>query len=349
VSRRLRQALGNHPPDPLTLDPLTLDPLTPGPLTPGPLTPGPLSPGSLSPGSLSSGPLSPGPLARRAGVPAWPVLSWALALLRPLGLARRWGPPASGSPERPTSFGRGFRRGGRSHRFDPAPSPLPGPLVLDLLAALVQGGAAPGPALRSVGTALERAGDPRASPLLSLAARVDRPGAGPAPASAEPSTDRGSRVFGAPRGAGSSTTAGAWSGRGIDTAGGAETSRDVDAVGDAEAFWGARASWGAVASGGAATSSEVRALRDVGVSAAAAGERSVRAVEEALWLAGRAGLAPTALIRRAAEEQRRREQAAAIRAVRRVEVLLVIPAGLCLLPAFVLLGIVPVVLDLVLG
>jgi tight adherence protein B len=72
-------------------------------------------------------------------------------------------------------------------------------------------------------------------------------------------------------------------------------------------------------------------------------------LEEALWLAARSGLPPTTLIRRAAADERRRQSAAQSRAVRRLEVLLVVPAGLCLLPAFVLLGVAPVVLDLVLG
>ena len=72
-------------------------------------------------------------------------------------------------------------------------------------------------------------------------------------------------------------------------------------------------------------------------------------VEEALSLAARSGLPPTTLIRRSAAEERRRQAVAQLRAVRRLEVLLVVPAGLCLLPAFILLGVAPMVLDLVLG
>jgi len=136
---------------------------------------------------------------------------------------------------------------------------VPGPLVLDLIAALVQGGAPPPVALRMVGEALHAAGDARGPSLLMAAARVSRPGS------------------------------------------------------------------------------------DVGT------DRLTMVVEAALGLAARSGLPPTALIRRSAAEERRRQAAAQIRAVRRLEVLLVIPAGLCLLPAFVLLGIVPVVLDLLLG
>jgi tight adherence protein B len=62
-----------------------------------------------------------------------------------------------------------------------------------------------------------------------------------------------------------------------------------------------------------------------------------------------AGLPPAALVRRAAVEERRRAAAVRQRAVRRLEVLMVLPVGLCLLPAFVLLGIVPVIVDLLTG
>jgi tight adherence protein B len=54
-------------------------------------------------------------------------------------------------------------------------------------------------------------------------------------------------------------------------------------------------------------------------------------------------------VRRAAEQERRRQISAQLKAIRRLEVMLVIPGGLCLLPAFVLLGIVPLVLQLIFG
>jgi hypothetical protein len=72
-------------------------------------------------------------------------------------------------------------------------------------------------------------------------------------------------------------------------------------------------------------------------------------LREAMRMAGRAGLAPASLVRRAAAEERRRTGVARRRSIRRLEVLLVLPVGLCLLPAFVLLGIVPVVIDLFSG
>jgi tight adherence protein B len=75
----------------------------------------------------------------------------------------------------------------------------------------------------------------------------------------------------------------------------------------------------------------------------------LQVLEDAVRLAVTAGLPPAALVRRAAAEERRRAAAVRQRAIRRLEVLLVLPVGLCLLPAFVLLGIVPVVVDLLLG
>jgi pilus assembly protein TadC len=144
-------------------------------------------------------------------------------------------------------------------------APMPGPLVLDLIAAVVQSGAPPQAALRSVGASLSTAGDPRGEELLLASGRLGRSGA----------ADDG------PVDPGSS--------------------------------------------------------------------RLIATVEQALVLAARSGLPPTALVRRAAAEQRRRQISAQLKAIRRLEVLLVIPAGLCLLPAFVLLGIVPLVVELVTG
>ena len=72
-------------------------------------------------------------------------------------------------------------------------------------------------------------------------------------------------------------------------------------------------------------------------------------LREAVRMAAVAGLPPVALVRRAAAEERRRTAAVRQRAIRRLEVLLVLPVGFCLLPAFVLLGIVPVIVDLLTG
>ncbi|GAB6900360.1 hypothetical protein JCM9957A_34500 [Kineosporia succinea] len=81
----------------------------------------------------------------------------------------------------------------------------------------------------------------------------------------------------------------------------------------------------------------------------AAADSTTAALAEALTLAARSGLPPSALIRRAAVEERRRLAATRAVAVHRLEVLIVIPGAVCLLPAFVLLGIMPLVIRMVAG
>ncbi|MFI7586319.1 type II secretion system F family protein [Spongisporangium articulatum] len=76
------------------------------------------------------------------------------------------------------------------------------------------------------------------------------------------------------------------------------------------------------------------------------GDEALAELVSALDLAVRAGVAPATLVRRSAQEQRRRAVVAEQRAVRRLEVWLVAPTGLCWLPAFVLTGVVPLVIDL---
>ena len=196
------------------------------------------------------------------------------ALRSQVGVADGRGPgPMSAVPPRGSVAGVGLGAGAReagvglgAGRPGMASSePMPTALLLELVAAVVQGGAPPEAALRSVGAALLEMGDQRGEGLLLAAGRVS----GPA----------GSEALPAPALAG----------------------------------------------------------------------RLLAAVEESLLLATRSGLPPTALVRRAAVEERRRQLSEQLRAIRRLEVLLVIPAGLCLLPAFVLLGIVPLVIDLIAG
>lgn len=82
---------------------------------------------------------------------------------------------------------------------------------------------------------------------------------------------------------------------------------------------------------------------------AQADERSSRRVDgvaEVVALSESSGLPAAALLRARADDLRRARAAAHGRAVRRLGVQLVLPMGLCLLPAFVLLGVVPVVVDL---
>ena len=85
------------------------------------------------------------------------------------------------------------------------------------------------------------------------------------------------------------------------------------------------------------------------VAVVAAALRSARlpaGLAEVVDLSERTGLPAAALLRARADDLRRARDAAHGRAVRRLAVLLVLPMGLCLLPAFVLLGVVPVLLDL---
>jgi tight adherence protein B len=67
---------------------------------------------------------------------------------------------------------------------------------------------------------------------------------------------------------------------------------------------------------------------------------------DALDLAEATGAGPAPLVRRAASRRRQARTAAQVAAARRMGVLLVLPTGLCFLPAFVALGVVPVILDL---
>ncbi len=70
------------------------------------------------------------------------------------------------------------------------------------------------------------------------------------------------------------------------------------------------------------------------------------AVWRSVDLAQRTGLAPAALVRSAGAEQRRLRYAEQVRAARRLGVMVVLPVGLCLLPAFVLITVVPMVVGL---
>lgn len=145
-----------------------------------------------------------------------------------------------------------------------AGEPLPGSLLLELVAAVIQSGLSPSAAVTSVGRALVESGDERGRLLLEVAPHL---GARAAPADA-----------GDPDGA---------------------------------------------APGGL-----------------------VEGLVEGLDLAVRAGVAPAAMVRRAAVMLRRRQAVAQQRAIRKLEIWLVAPAGLCWLPAFVLVGVVPLVIDL---
>lgn len=73
---------------------------------------------------------------------------------------------------------------------------------------------------------------------------------------------------------------------------------------------------------------------------------AARAVADALEPTAAAGASPVPLLRAAAAASRRRRRAAGRAAAGRLGVWLVLPLGLCFLPAFLLLGVVPVVLSI---
>lgn len=81
----------------------------------------------------------------------------------------------------------------------------------------------------------------------------------------------------------------------------------------------------------------------------AAGMRPLQALVESVTRVGDSGAALGPALRRLAEDERDRAGQAQQAAVRRVGVFVVIPLGICFLPAFLLLGVVPIVAGLVGG
>lgn len=73
---------------------------------------------------------------------------------------------------------------------------------------------------------------------------------------------------------------------------------------------------------------------------------SLRVVERALRLAWGSGAAAASLLESAADDERRTERRQGAAAAERLGVRLVLPLALCALPAFVLLGLAPVLLSL---
>ena len=76
------------------------------------------------------------------------------------------------------------------------------------------------------------------------------------------------------------------------------------------------------------------------------GDRLLTELTAGLALSARTGVAPAEFLRRAGRRAQLRDAERVGAAVSRLPVLLVLPAGLCLLPAAFLIAIVPVVLDL---
>lgn len=77
--------------------------------------------------------------------------------------------------------------------------------------------------------------------------------------------------------------------------------------------------------------------------------KDLDSIHDALDLSARTGAAPSSSVRASAAEHRRRELAARAEAAQRLGVLVVLPTGLCLLPSFLVLTVVPLALALLGG
>jgi tight adherence protein B len=103
--------------------------------------------------------------------------------------------------------------------------------------------------------------------------------------------------------------------------------------------------WAVALAGGGSWSGAAAAVRRV------VGERTLDPIErarlsETLSLARHAGVPAAALLRIAADDLRDDVATEALAAAERLGVKLVVPLGVCVLPAFVLVGVVPVVVGI---
>ncbi|PZE58684.1 hypothetical protein DEJ04_08655 [Curtobacterium sp. MCLR17_044] len=100
--------------------------------------------------------------------------------------------------------------------------------------------------------------------------------------------------------------------------------------------------WAVAVAGGGSWTTAGQAVAEASAGAAPpAGD--VHRLREVLDLARRAGVPAAGLLRRAAEDVRDEAAADGLVAAERLAVRLVLPLGVCILPAFVLVGVVPVV------
>lgn len=100
--------------------------------------------------------------------------------------------------------------------------------------------------------------------------------------------------------------------------------------------------WAVAVSGGGSWAAGGAAVRAAFGGAVPGGDGA--RLREVLALAQRAGVPAAALLRSAAEDVRDDAAAAGLAAAERLAVRLVLPLGVCVLPAFVLVGVVPVVI-----
>lgn len=101
--------------------------------------------------------------------------------------------------------------------------------------------------------------------------------------------------------------------------------------------------WAVAVSGGGSWASGGAAVREAFADAGGRPAGDAAHLWEVLALSRRAGVPAAALLRAAAEDVRDDAAAAGLAAAERLAVRLVLPLGVCILPAFVLVGVVPVV------
>jgi len=90
-----------------------------------------------------------------------------------------------------------------------------------------------------------------------------------------------------------------------------------------------------------------RARETVSAVLASAGLGGIEEAEEVLGFARSAGVPVAALLRAEAEERRRDARAAAQQRAAALGTRLLLPLGVCILPAFVLVGVLPVIVAIV--
>jgi len=100
-------------------------------------------------------------------------------------------------------------------------------------------------------------------------------------------------------------------------------------------------------SGGASLSRARRVVADARETCGIGNDGSAAAIEEVLELSRRAGIPAAALLRSEATEARRTARSAGERRAATLAVTLMLPLGLCILPAFMLLGVAPLLIAVI--
>ena len=100
-------------------------------------------------------------------------------------------------------------------------------------------------------------------------------------------------------------------------------------------------------SGGASLSRARRVVADARETCGIGDDGSAAAIEEVLELSRRAGIPAAALLRSEATEARRTARSAGERRAATLAVTLMLPLGLCILPAFMLLGVAPLLIAVI--